>query len=76
LSVTGERGTASEEPIAVIGISCRPPGTDAQPEDRERVVAMLQAALSKLGGRTQDSALTSLDDLDSDEDMFQFIDKL
>jgi acyl transferase domain-containing protein/acyl carrier protein len=51
-------------------------GTDAQPEDRDRVVAVLQAALSKLGGRTQDSALTSLDDLDSDEDIFQFIDKL
>jgi len=49
-------------------------GADAQPQERRRVVAVLQSAVARLSGtRNGGDPLASLD-LASDEEMFQFID--
>jgi acyl carrier protein len=56
-------------------------GADAQPEERDKVLGVLQAAVARLGGkrdggkRDAGDPLASLE-LASDEEMFQFIDKL
>ncbi len=49
-------------------------GADAQPQERDQVVAVLQEAMAQFGGpRDDDDPLASLG-LDSDEEMFEFID--
>jgi hypothetical protein len=56
-------------------------GANAGPEERDRVVAMLQAAAAWLGGTRDGGTRDGLDPLASlglasDEEMFQFIDNL
>jgi hypothetical protein len=70
---------APPDPNQVLGqaldqVATQLDGADAQPEERNRVVAMLQAAVTRFGG-TPDGGdpLASLA-LASDEEMFQFID--
>ena len=56
-------------------VAARLGGDDAGAEERDRVVAMLRAAADRLGGArgADDDALAGLG-LDSDEEMFRFID--
>ena len=49
-------------------------GTDAQPDERERVMAVLQAAVARLAGTREDGDPLASLGLTSDEEMFQFID--
>ena len=55
-------------------------GADTQPDDRDRVLAVLQEAVTRLGGGPADGAGGAADDplaslgLASDEEMFAFID--
>ena len=49
-------------------------GADAQPEERDRVVAVLQAAVARLGGTQDGGDPLAAFGLASDEEMFQFID--
>jgi acyl carrier protein len=51
-------------------------GADAQPQERDRVLGVLQAAVARLGGKRDGGDPLAALDLASDEEMFQFIDKL